>query len=181
LDSIGHNLRNAGFTHLRYVDDIRIFCRDLQEAKQALLQLSDLLRLRGLNVQSAKTRIYRSDEALRLIDGVSPVIERINQELQEEIQEYAGGEYGTVEELEQLTAANPGHPPLEVLERAVRAHFIDVQDTDFDTTLFHYLLTRPGATGSRIAVDYCILILSKRPEETEHVLRYLGKMEAPTG
>jgi hypothetical protein len=178
LDSIDHNLRNAGFTHVRYVDDIRIFCRDLQEAKKALLQLSDLLRVRGLNVQSAKTKIYRSDEALRLIDGVSPVIERINEELQQEIQEYAAGEYGTVEELEQLTAANPDHPPLEVLERAFRAHFIDAPDIDFDATLFHYLLTRLGATGSRIAVDYCILILNKRPEETEHVLRYLGKIEA---
>lgn len=178
LDSIDHNLRNAGFTHLRYVDDIRIFCRDLQEAKRALLQLSELLRVRGLNVQSAKTQIYRSDEALRLIDGVSPVIERINQELQEELQGYAGGEYGTVEELEQITAANPGHPPLEVLERGFRGYFIDAQDTDFDARLFHYLLTRLGATGSRIAIDYCVLTLGKRPEETEYILRYLGKMDA---
>jgi hypothetical protein len=111
LDPIDHNLRNAGFTHLRHGDDIRIFCRDLQEAKQALLQLSDLLRVRGLNVQSAKTRVYRSDEVLHLIDGVGPVLERI-------------------------TAANPGQPPLDVLERAFRVHFIHAQDADFDTRLF---------------------------------------------
>jgi retron-type reverse transcriptase len=178
LDSVDHNLRNAGFTHLRYVDDIRIFCNDLQDAKKALLQISELLRIRGLNVQSAKTRIFRSDEALREIDGVTPVVERINQELREEIQAYAGGEYGTIEELEQVTAENPEHPPQEVLERAFRSHFIDAHDIDFDPTLFHYLLTRLGATGSRIAVDYCIAILSKRPEETEHILRYVGKVES---
>jgi hypothetical protein len=177
LDSIDHNLRNAGFTHLRYVDDIRLFCGSLREAKQALLQVSELLRLRGLNVQSAKTRIHRSDEALRVIDGVSPVVERINNELKEEIQTYDGGEYGTVEELEEVTAANPEHPPLEVLERAFRSYFVQAPDTEFDPTLFHYLLTRLAATGSRIAADYCVSILSKRPEETEHVLRYLGKIE----
>jgi hypothetical protein len=177
LDSIDHNLRNAGFTHLRYVDDIRIFCGDLREAKRALMQLSELLRQRGLNVQSAKTKIYRSDDALHKIDGVSPVVERINQELRDELQAYVGAEYGTVAELEELAAGNPERPPLEVLERAFRSHFIDAEDTNFDATLLHYLLTRLGATGSRIAVDYSLATLSKRPEETEHILRYLGKLE----
>ena len=40
LDSIDHNLRNEGFSHLRYVDDIRIFCGDIREAKRAVLKLS---------------------------------------------------------------------------------------------------------------------------------------------
>jgi len=75
-----------------------------------------------------------------------------------------------------FTAANPEHPPLAVLERAFRNYFAQAQDTEFDATLFHYLLTRLAATGSRIAADYCVSILSKRPEETEHVLRYLGKI-----
>jgi hypothetical protein len=82
-----------------------------------------------------------------------------------------------VAELEALVAANPNSPPLEVLERAFRSHFIDAQDTDFDSTLFHYLLTRLGATGSRIAVDYSLSVLNKRPEETEPILRYLAKLE----
>jgi SAM-dependent methyltransferase len=176
LDSVDHNLLNAGFSHLRYVDDIRIFCRDLREAKRALLQLSELLRQRGLNVQSAKTKIYRSDEAIHKIDGVSPVISRINEELREELQAYVGAEYGTVAELEELTAANRENPPVEVLERAFRSHFLDAPDTDFDPTLFHYLLTRLGATGSRTAVDYSLALLSRRPEETEYILRYLTKV-----
>jgi hypothetical protein len=180
LDTIDHNLRHEGFSYLRYVDDIRIFCKDLREAKRALLKLSELLRLRGLNIQSAKTRIYRSDEASREIDGVSRVIEHIHQELREEIQAYAGGEYATVDQLEELTAANPDRPPLEVLERAFCSHFIDAEDAEFNSTLFHYLLTRLGATGSDIALEYCAAILSKRPEETAHVLRYQSKAD-PTG
>lgn len=173
-------MQHEGFVHLRYVDDIRIFCKDLREAKQALLKLSELLRVRGLNLQSAKTKIYRSDEALHEIDGVNRVIEHIHDELREEIQAYAGSQYATVDELEQLTAANPNRPPLEVLERAFRSHFINADDAEFNSTLFHYLLTRLGATGSDIALDYCGAILSKRPEETAHVLRYQSKVD-PNG
>jgi hypothetical protein len=178
LDSIDHNLRNEGFSHLRYVDDVRIFCKDIREAKQALLKLSELLRLRGLNFQSAKTKIYRSDEALPRIDGVNRVIEHIHRELQQELESYAGSEYATVHELEALTAANPEHPPLEVLERAFRSHFIDAEDSEFNSTLFHYLLTRLGATGSDIALEFCTATLSKRPEETSHILRYLSKVDS---
>jgi Reverse transcriptase (RNA-dependent DNA polymerase) len=101
LEPVDQTLRNEGFRHLRYVDDIRIFCRDEVEAKRALLRLSELLRLRGLNLQSAKTHVLRADKAVFKIDGVAPVIATIQQELVEELQEaYAiAGPYGTLEEL----------------------------------------------------------------------------------
>ena len=176
LDSVDHNLRNSGFAHLRYVDDIRVFCRDLQQAKRAMLCLSDLLRARGLNIQSAKTKIHRRDEALLVIDGVGSVIQRINEELREELRAFVDTEYGTIAELEAVMAENPDSPPLAVLERGFRSYFIDASDSEFDKTLFHYLLTRLGAIGSPIGVDYCIAALSKRPEETEYILRYIGKL-----
>ena len=59
LNSIDRALRNGGFTHLRYVDDIRIFCKSRLEAKRGLLLLNDLMRKRGLNLQSAKTKFLR--------------------------------------------------------------------------------------------------------------------------
>ena len=131
-----------------------------------------------MNIQSAKTKIYRSDEALPQIDGVTRVIEHIHEDLRRELQAYAGSEYATVGELEELAAANPERPPLEVLERAFRSHFIDAEDSEFNSTLFHYLLTRLGATGSDIALEYCAATLSKRPEETRDILRYLGKVDS---
>ena len=48
LSPVDQGLRNLGFVHLRYVDDIRIFCLDERQAKKALLQLTELLRYRGL-------------------------------------------------------------------------------------------------------------------------------------
>ena len=176
LASVDTNLRNEGFDHLRYVDDIRVFCRTHREAQRALLLLTDLLRARGLNVQSAKTFICAATEASREIDGVSPVIANIQSELLEEIREqFVDGGYGSVADLTRLTAEDPEHPPLEVLERAFAEHFRQGAH-EFDKTLFHYLLTRLAATTSRLAVGYCLNALQQRPEETGEILRYFSKV-----
>jgi hypothetical protein len=175
LASVDINLRNEGFDHLRYVDDIRIFCRTHRDAQRALLLLTELLRSRGLNIQSAKTFICEAREAALKIDGVSPIIGGIHEELLEEIREqFVDGGYGTVSDLERLTAQDLEHPPIEVLERAFAEYFR--QGThEFDKTLFHYLLTRLAATESRIAVGYCLNALQKRPEETGDILRYFRR------
>jgi len=178
LAPVDQALRNEGFRHLRYVDDIRVFCRDELESKRALLLLSELLRFRGLNLQSAKTHALRADKALLEIDGVAPVIATIQQELTEELVEAyeMAGPYGTLQELEELTAAHPDDPPMEVLERAFHSHFLDASDEDFDKTLFHYLIARLGKVGSTLATEYCLNQFAKRPEETGAALRYFQKI-----
>ncbi|MBM3790997.1 MAG: hypothetical protein FJW35_11710 [Acidobacteria bacterium] len=52
LNPVDQGLKNSGFSHLRYVDDIRVFCSSKLEAKRALLRVTDLLRQRGLIPQS---------------------------------------------------------------------------------------------------------------------------------
>jgi retron-type reverse transcriptase len=66
-------LRNDGYRHLRYVDDIRIFCRSKIEAKRAILSLSTHIHKRGLNLQSAKTKILSTADAFKEFDGVKPI------------------------------------------------------------------------------------------------------------
>lgn len=175
LSSVGRNLRNEGFDHLRYVDDIRIFCQSHREAQRALLALTELLRVRGLNVQSAKTYIVEAEKALLEIDGVGPVISQIHGDLLEEIREEAVGSYGTVADLERLAEENPENPPVEVLERAFDQYFLR-PESEFDKSLFHFLLTRLGAVQSRLAVGFCMGALPLRPEETEYVLKYFEKI-----
>jgi hypothetical protein len=175
LSSVDRNLRNEGFDHLRYVDDVRIFCQTHGEAQRALLTLTDLLRVRGLNVQSAKTYIAEAECALREIDGIGPVISQIQDDLLEEIRAEAAGAYGTVADLERLSEENPESPPVEVLERAFEQHFLE-REAKFDKSLFHFLLTRLGAVQSRIAVGFCTEMLTQRPEETEYLLKYFEKI-----
>jgi hypothetical protein len=175
LSSVDRNLRHEGFHHLRYVDDIRIFCNSHREAQNALLALTELLRVRGLNVQSAKTYIVEAAQAILEIDGVGPIISEIRADLQAQIREEAAGAYGTVADLERIVEENPENPPVEVLERAFEQYFLQ-QEPGFDKSLFHFLLTRLGAIHSRIAIEFCMRALSLRPEETEHVLKYFEKI-----
>src|SRR5262249_29237029 len=91
LAPLDSGLRNAGFVHLRYVDDIRIFCQSSLEAKLSLLKLNDLLRLRGLNLQTAKTKILCTDEARSKITGVRATIQELHEQLREQLKEFSSG------------------------------------------------------------------------------------------
>lgn len=179
MNPVDNGLRNAGFTHLRYVDDIRIFCKSELEAKRALLKLNDLLRNRGLNLQSAKTEILQIGKAKKKIDGVNPIVQAIHKELGQELQEVykAAGPYATLGDIDRILKLQPDTPPPAVLERAFRKYFKVPARKKFEQTLFHYLLTRLGHTKSRVAVGYCLSLLSKRPEETEQILKYLNAID----
>lgn len=172
------SLKNEGHVHLRYVDDIRVFCANLTAARQSLVRVSHLLRLRGLNAQSAKTAIHDAAKARLEIDGVAPVIEVVVSQLLTEVREERAfaDPYLTLARLEKLVEATPESPPREVLEQAFRDHFLSADDDSFNKTLFHYLLIRLGAVHSRVAVDYALNALLRRPEETEYVLAYLKKL-----
>lgn len=176
VSPIDQALRDQGFRHLRYVDDIRIFCRDGIEAKQALMCFESLVRRRGLNVQGAKTKMLSRDEARREIDGVNPIIREIEEELRLEI----GGNhpidapYGTLKEISDFIRESGTVPHVSVLERAFRRFFLE--EAPFEKTLFRYLLRRLGAARSPIAVDYCLGRFADKPEETSDLLSYLGNI-----
>lgn len=176
LAAVDRNLRNEGFDHLRYVDDVRVFCGTFHEAQRALLLLTELLRVRGLNIQSAKTFIHEAEQASLEIDGVGPVIANIHNELVEDLRNEIAGSYGTISDLERIVEENPENPPTEVLERAFNQFFLLDPVAGFDKSLFHFLLTRLGTVHSRLAVEYCLNALRLYPEETEAITRYFEKV-----
>jgi hypothetical protein len=175
LNSVDQTLRNDGYTHLRYVDDIRIFMRSKREAKQAISRLSHLMHQRGLSLQSAKTELLTKSEAKTKFDGVTPIITDVQNQLFNEVRNILGlGEASiSASQLTELLDHTTFSPP-EVLERTFEERFSLSGADQFDKTLFHYLLTRLAKVGSRIAVDYCVETLRSRPEESDAVLRYLG-------
>ena len=179
LNSVDRGLQNEGFVHLRYVDDIRIFCRTKLEAKRGLLRLNELVRRRGLNLQSAKTKIVRADEALHEIDGVSPLIRSVQAEMLLELKEtFPGlGPYINVTEIERKFGAEPNAPAPEILEQTFSDHFGQAEG-GFNKTLLHYLLTRLGKVRSKVAVTYAIELIQQRPDETAASLRYLNDVGA---
>jgi hypothetical protein len=170
-------LRNDGYRHLRYVDDIRIFCRSRTDAKRAILSLSRHIHQRGLNLQSAKTKIVSTAEASQDFDGVKPTVEGIQKELMTEIQTEINqeGPYASPQYVERLLRKYK-ELPSAVLERTFEEYFSASNPTPFNKTLFHYLLNRIGRAKSRIAVNYCLDALRERPEETDYILKYFSEI-----
>lgn len=170
LHTLDHYLNDNGYSHLRYVDDIRIFCTEKIQAQKAIILIGKFLSKRGLNLQGAKTKILSKADALVEIDGVSPIIEEIQGKLIEELQSALAASGSTTSEYALLDALESSNdPPLELLEAAFDEH---IANGEFDKTLFHYLLTRLGKAKSKIATTYCIDSLLLHPEETGSIFRY---------
>lgn len=57
LHPVDYKMQLEGFNYFRYMDDIRVVCKDKFEARRALKLLIQELRKKGLNVNSKKTQI----------------------------------------------------------------------------------------------------------------------------
>jgi len=57
LNSVDAAMLNSGYKYFRYMDDIRIVCKDKFEARKALKLLANELRKKGLSLNSKKTQI----------------------------------------------------------------------------------------------------------------------------
>lgn len=173
LDPMDRRLRREGYEHLRYVDDIRIFCGSHREARRALRVLTALLRERGLNVQSAKTRILDATSARAYIEKAVPAIKKMEKTFAKEARDQVGwtSPYIFPQDLKDLREELAAGTTRDAVEAAFAEICKDADD--LDPSIFHYLLNRLGALGSPVAQDYALQQLRDRPEETEHVLRYL--------
>lgn len=187
-------LRNYGFSHLRYVDDIRIFCKSEVEARKAIVQLTRSLRNRGLNIQSSKTKIHTKEEAINIIDGVQKIIEEIAtkipnyKEFREQLRKYSlstevSGDMEVElvekeqEEKEEIKLT-PDEASMDIIKEIFVKEFLEDKSSKFDKTLFRFLLKRLGEVKDEIALEYCLSLFAKHPQETTTILNYfkaLGK------
>lgn len=172
MDNVDRILRDMGYFHLRYVDDIRVFCRSHIEAKQVLIDLSRLLRKRGLNLQAAKSEIYEAGPARTQIEEVTAVLRNVkNTFINDVVNETGmGGPYMTVHEADEILDENPDDAPLEMIKEAYRTHVIE-KDT-LNATLLRFLLGRLGKQRDSFAAQHCLTLLEPYPEETPYILRY---------
>ena len=180
LNNVDQNLRAMGYTHFRYVDDIRIFCRTQVEAKKALVDLTKLLRKRGLNLQSAKSEIHRADTARQIIEGVLPILMSVRHNFIREVVALLGpgNPYLSLTDAEEMLAGSAENTPIALIREAYQAYFIDSGDANFDKTLFRFLLKRLGAQSDGFAVDHSSTLFEKHPEEGQAVLGYFKAVGA---
>lgn len=161
LNNIDEKLRDIGYRHLRYVDDIRVFCGSLMEAKKVLVVLSRLLRRRGLNLQSAKSQIHRADGARAEIKEVTAVVKSVSTRFINEVVKRTGysNPYISVSEADEILDESPEEAPIEVIQETYQTYFIDSPDK-FNGTLFRFLLSRLGKQADRFAAAHCPSLLA---------------------
>jgi hypothetical protein len=179
LTPIDLHLKQLGFIHYRYVDDIRIFCHNLAEAKKALVTLIRLLRRRGLNLQAAKTNIYRADDARVIIEGVADTIGRVSKKYIDDIIKITGVDdpYTSISKVEKEYELNPDEAPIEIIRETYKAYFMDIDDSTFEKSLFKFMLNRLGKRKDKYAVEHCKQLFVKHPEVTDIILDYYGLCE----
>lgn len=179
LSQIDVEMRNSGYVTTRYVDDIRIFCNSIAEARKALMLLTSILRKRGLNVQSSKSKILQASDAIPDIRGQADVIDLLQERLIDEVDPSEIDDSPYSAQVRVNTHA-PNTQQLLLIKQAFVDYYLQRDDASFDKSLFHYLLNKLGAAHSDFAVAYSLDILDKHPEETAFILGYLGKMLNPS-
>jgi len=121
LNQVDRALRERGVHHLRYVDDIRLFCRSEAEAKRHFVELILQLRRRGLAVQSAKSEIVSADEAIQRIEGLLPALQNILHQFVHSVAELFGvteEPYFTLSDAEQRLNSNANNAPIGLIREA---------------------------------------------------------------
>ncbi|MBH2007295.1 RNA-directed DNA polymerase [Candidatus Saccharibacteria bacterium] len=175
LSQVDIEMRDSGYKMTRYVDDIRIFCKSSNEAKLALMTLSSILRKRGLNLQSSKSKILKTVDAIREIEGQAAVIAALQDRLVDELDDIIIGDDPYAARI----AVNTGIPnsiQLSHIKHEFTEYYLKGSDNAFDKSLFHYLLNRLSAAGDDFAAYFCLDNLDNHPEETSFILGYLGKV-----
>ena len=176
LNSVDRTLATEGFEHARYSDDFRVFADSQVNAIKALHRLSELLRERGLNIQTAKSDILDAADARQRFTKVGRVLADVSQRIGGELEDLVGTDpYITPAALRKYIRSDPNDPAPAVVEAAWH-EFEAGEFGQFNRSVFHYLISRLAELRSDAAVPYAITQLRERPEETRSCLRYLESL-----
>jgi hypothetical protein len=179
FDYIDKRLKYGDYTFCRYVDDFRIFCKSKGEAVKALHFLTQLVREKELNLQTAKSYILESQEAKKKLDKIAVIIREVEENLLIELSDIAQYDFGystpaSIEIKIQMTEED--EVDLITIQRAFEKYIV-ADNSKFDKTFFHYCINRLGASKDSHAVDFCLEMVLERPEEFIHMLHYFSKLK----
>lgn len=177
LADVDAKLIRKHLVHVRYVDDFRIFCKDLGEADRALHDLSEyLFTAHRLSLHPGKTRIldvasFRKQE---LFDPEQAEIETKRNKIAATLEALRGDGYGDVEEKDIEKDPNLSFKALNELFAQ------SISDGTLNQGLARYTLRRAAALKSRIFLDAVLSNLEMLAPVYRDVIRYLIKVKNPT-
>lgn len=173
LDALDKTMIQRGFTYVRYVDDIRVFCRSPREARRAIMSLAEVCRELGLSLQSEKTNFLSSKTAREIWVGLERKLEEMQEDVAERLRKYFVhiGVYGE-ESAEEIAPDED-----EVLADALHSLFDDLTKSKpafrVNGQSLRFTLNRLGALNDDYALEFCLESHSAIPEQAQTVSRYL--------
>jgi hypothetical protein len=178
LNAVDRALFDHGVTHIRWVDDFRLFCKNDAEAREQLAFLIELLSERGLVVQSAKTRIISGSQAASKFHQIHSVLEPIRKSFLDSLIDTGIliSPSASTALLDEVLSRGDADEPIEVLKQAFDTHFVE-STTEFNKTLLRYLLKRLGSARDAHAFQVALTYLWQYPEETAAVLGYVSAVD----
>lgn len=188
LDSVDKYMLRHGYNYFRYVDDIRISCASIPEARKALKTLVEELRRLNLSVQTKKTVIYAGDKVNRYIDELSERMSRIQEEVREAIKEdiaeekladaeddYIGGLYsGSSIQYSDIEEAAIEEYQDIIENESLRKFYEDAIKDKFPTAKhLRFCLNRLSRLNDDIAITKAVELLRDMPYESNTIVLYL--------
>lgn len=174
LSPIDENFRllaqDNDLEYFRYMDDIRIFCRDIATARKCVFSLESCVRRLHLNLQTAKTKILEEKSSNRQISNFL-FDDRVTEiaRLRELFEADKIGEEDMKANLFRIARSEPRNqdskrllgvknPKSDLTDRAMRLWMnqsISVGSDDFIKTLLKQYPTNPDTRLSKIFVNTC--------------------------
>ncbi|MFA5847571.1 MAG: reverse transcriptase domain-containing protein [Thermodesulfovibrionales bacterium] len=190
LDSVDKYMLRHGFDYFRYVDDIRISCSTIPEARRALKTLVEELRRLNLNVQTKKTAVYYDGKVKSFIDELSLRMEEITNEVKEALKEEIADEitsetpyvelpYGGTIRIEFSDIEDEVEAKLEEKKELIeieslRKFYEDTIKNAFPSSKhLRFCLNRLSQLKDDIALDRALTLLQDMPFESNTIISYL--------
>jgi hypothetical protein len=173
-------LKSHSIYAIRYVDDCRIFCQSLREARSVLKQCCTVLRGLGLNPQPIKTSIV---EVERLNPDLKPITEQFLNLRTDKIKvlvrqfetDYFGEE--VITESEEWEEQEKAAPLTDTDIKAFEQLWTDAVDQeDKRTSVLRFALAGLSAGASPTAEEFVLDTLSEFPHLASASSRYFASL-----
>lgn len=169
LRYLDFTMKSENFQYIRYVDDIRVFCKNKIDAKLALIKINQTLRSLGLNIQPSKTFIHEIDDFCHNIHKFSESIEKLklaNENIIINFDPYFN-EFEIIEsEITEETFEIIGLD--ELFNSAIQEHFKE-QEIKFCLNAYTHF-QKP------MAVSFCLDNFEKLPHLSSYFINYLTSL-----
>lgn len=158
--------------YIRYMDDIRIFTKDINVARRAIFLLESEVRDLHLNLQSSKTKILREvsgskeitnalfDDRVDKISEIKVLVEQEKISSSEVVRRLHKIARQEPQNPDSTKLKTPGASPNALTDRAMRMWMntlIHSGGDDFMTTLLRQIRYNPDQRLSRIYVSACVM------------------------